>query len=82
MLCFFGGNAFVDVVAVAVVVNFQCVDFVALAAGIDVAAVLALFVDFVPVVTEIVIVVYDADLRQVGHFLLRTKNQTLSIEFL
>ena len=35
----------------------------ALAAGIDVAAVLALFVDFVPAVTEIAIVVYDADLR-------------------
>ena len=57
---FFYGNDFVVAVAavVAVVVFFECMDFIAFAAG----AVHTLFVDCVPTVVEIVVVVVD-DLR-------------------
>ena len=78
---FFDGNDIVVAVAavVVVVVYFKCVDFVVFAAG----AVHTLFVDCVPAVVEIVVVVVDVvvDLRQFGHFFLLIKNQTLSIEF-
>ena len=65
MLCFFSGNVFVVAAAVVfeVAVNFECVDFVALAAGIDDAAVHASFVYFVPAVAEIVVVVHDTNVR-------------------
>ena len=48
----FGDNDFVVAVAVSVMVvaNFKSVDFVALAAGNDVAAVHATFANFVPAV--------------------------------
>ena len=39
------------------------VDFIALATGIDIAAVWASFVDFVPAVAEMVVFVHDAVLR-------------------
>ena len=61
----FGGDDFVVAVAVtvvAVVVNSECSDFVALAAGSDAAAVHASFDDLVLAVTEIVVVVVDTDL--------------------
>ena len=45
---------------VAVFVNFEFVDFVALAAGIDVVAVHTQLVGFVPVDAEIVVAVDDA----------------------
>ena len=52
---FFDDNDFVViVVVVAVVVNFECVDFAALATGIDLAAVHVSFVDSVPAVAEII----------------------------
>ena len=54
----FNDNDFV-VVVVAVVVYFECVDFVVFAASIDNAAVHALFVDCVLAVVEIVVVVVD-----------------------
>ena len=56
--CVFYGNGFVDAVAlvVAVVVYFECFDFVVFAAG----AVHTMFADCVPTVVEIVAVV---DLR-------------------
>ena len=44
---FFHGSHFVVAVVVAVVVYFECVDFVVFAAGIDIAAVHTLFVDCV-----------------------------------
>ena len=47
---FFGDNDFVVAVIVVVVANFKSVDFVALAAGNDVAAVHATFANFVPAV--------------------------------
>ena len=50
----FNDNDFV-VVVVAVVVYFECVDFVVFAASIDNAAVHALFVDCVLAVVEIVV---------------------------
>ena len=52
---FFDGNDFVIVVAavVAVAVYFECVDFVVFATG----AVHSLFVDCVPAVVEIVVVI-------------------------
>ena len=60
---FFDGNDIVVAVAavVVVVVYFKCVDFVVFAAG----AVHTLFVDCVPAVVEIVVVVVDVvvDLR-------------------
>ena len=61
----FDSNDFVVAVAVIVVVvaNFECVDFAALTAGIDVAVVHASFDDFVPEAAEIVVVVHDVDLR-------------------
>ena len=51
-IVFFGDNDFVVAVAViaVVVANFKSVDFVALAAGNDVAAVHATFANFVPAV--------------------------------
>ena len=51
-IVFYGDNDFVVAVAVIVVVvaNFKSVDFVALAAGNDVAAVHATFANFVPAV--------------------------------
>ena len=60
---FFDGNDFVVAVAfvVAVVVNFDCVDFVALASGINDAAVHVSFVGFVLAVAEIVVTIDDAD---------------------
>ena len=60
---FFCGHDIVVALAivVVVVVNFECVDFVALAAGIVVAAAHASFVYFVPAVADDV--VDDADLR-------------------
>ena len=85
--CVFYGNDFVVavIVAVAVVLYFEYVDFVVFAAG----AVHTLFVHCVPTVVEIVVVVVVVaddvvvviDLRQFGHFFLLIKNQTPSIEF-
>ena len=55
---FYGGNDFVvafivvAAVVVAAVINFDCYDFVALTAGIDVAAAYLSFADFVPAVAE------------------------------
>lgn len=43
--------------------KFECVDFVALPGAIDVAAAHTSFVDAIPAVVEIVVVVHDADLR-------------------
>ena len=60
---FFDGNHFIVVVIVAVVVYFECVDFVVFTAGIDVSAIHKLFVDCVPAIVEIVVVVVVADLR-------------------
>lgn len=59
---FFDGNAFVVIVAVVavVVVNFESVDFFALAAGIDLAAVHLSVVDCFPEVNEILVIVHDA----------------------
>ena len=86
---FFYGNDFVVAVAavVAVVVYFEYVDFVVFAAG----AIHTLFVECVPTVVEIVVVVDDdvvaddvveiVDLRYFGHFFQLIKNQTLSIDF-
>ena len=54
----------VAVIVVAVVVYFECIDFVVLAAGIDVAAVNTLFIYCIPAVVEIAVVVaFDDDLR-------------------
>ena len=47
-------------VVVVVVVNFESVDFFALAAGIDLAAVHLSVVDCFPEVNEIVVIVHDA----------------------
>ena len=47
---------------VAIIVYFECIDFVAFAAGIDVAAVHTLFVDCVLASVEIAVVVV-VDLR-------------------
>ena len=88
---FYYGDDFVVPVAavVAVVVYFECVDFVVFAAG----AVYALFVDCVPTVAEFVVVVVAVvvvvvddvvvavDLRWFRHFFLLIKIQTLLIEF-
>ena len=90
MLCFFDGNDFVVAVAVvvALIVYFDCVDFVVFAAGIDTAAasscwVLAVVEIFVAVVVvvAVTVVVVAIDSRQFGHFLLLIKSQTLLIEF-
>ena len=45
-----------------------------LAAGIDAAVVPVSFFDFLSVVAEIVVVINNADLSEVGHFLLLVKN--------
>ena len=78
---FFDSNDFVVAVAaiVAVVAYFECVDFVAFAAG----AVHTLFVDCVPAFVEIVVFVdvVVVVFRSFGHFFLLIKNQTLSIKF-
>ena len=77
---FFDGNDSVVAVAVVVtvVVYFDRVNFVVIAAG----AVHTLLVDCVPAVVEIVVVVVVvAGLRKFRHFFLLIKNQTLSIEF-
>ena len=89
MLCFFDGNDSVVAVAVvvALIVYFDCVDFVVFAAGIDVAAasscwvlaVVEIFVAVVVVVAVTVVVVIDS--RQFGYLFLLIKNQTLLVEF-
>ena len=48
---------------VTVVLNFDCVDFIAPAAGIDLAAANASFGDFTPAAAEIIAVVHDAYLK-------------------
>ena len=89
MLCFFDGNDSVVAVAVvvALIVYFDCVDFVVFAAGIDTAAasscwVLAVVEIFVAVVVAVAVtVVVVIDSRQFGYLFLLIKNQTLLTEF-
>ena len=45
-----------------------------------VAAIHAPFIDFFPAVDVIVVIVHDANLRKLAHFLLLIKNQTWSIK--
>ena len=82
-MLFFEANDFVVAIAVvsALVVKCEYVDFVALAPSIDVGAIHASFFEFVPAVAKISVVVPDENLKWLGQFLLRIKNQTLSIEF-